>query len=196
MTRGSEFGVFANARGGALPASRRVRSRGPSSQRLEEVAKEWGAKGLAYLVYDGRRGPLADREVPLRGRARGVPRRARARPCSSRPDDAGDGRARARRAAPPPRTRARARVRRRMLVPLGDRLPAVRARRGHGQLDVPSTIPSRAPIAGHEERVDGDPGSALSQHYDLVWNGWELGSRLDPDPPARTSRRACSGRWG
>ena len=21
-----------------------------------------------------------------------------------------------------------------------------------------------------------DPGTALSQHYDLVWNGWELGS--------------------
>ena len=21
-----------------------------------------------------------------------------------------------------------------------------------------------------------DPGNALSQHYDLIWNGWELGS--------------------
>ena len=30
----------------------RRRSRAASSQRLEEVAKEWGAKGLAYLVYD------------------------------------------------------------------------------------------------------------------------------------------------
>ena len=36
--------------------------------------------------------------------------------------------------------------------------------------------PFTAPIAGHEERVAGDPGSALSQHYDLIWNGWELGS--------------------
>ena len=36
--------------------------------------------------------------------------------------------------------------------------------------------PFTAPIAGHEERVAGDPGTALSQHYDLIWNGWELGS--------------------
>ena len=30
-------------------------------QRLEEIAKEWGAKGLAYLVYDGDevRSPIA-----------------------------------------------------------------------------------------------------------------------------------------
>ncbi len=37
---------------GALPPSRRAPSRAPSSQRLEEFAKEWGAKGLAYLVFD------------------------------------------------------------------------------------------------------------------------------------------------
>jgi aspartyl-tRNA synthetase len=36
--------------------------------------------------------------------------------------------------------------------------------------------PFTAPIASHEERVAGDPGNALSQHYDLIWNGWELGS--------------------
>jgi aspartyl-tRNA synthetase len=61
-TRGSGFGVFANA-----PAVRYLRvpqafSRGELA-RLEEVAKEWGAKGLAYLVYDGEegepRGPIA-----------------------------------------------------------------------------------------------------------------------------------------
>jgi aspartyl-tRNA synthetase len=51
LTRGSEFGVFANA-----PAVRFLRvpqafSRGELAA-LEEVAKEWGAKGLAYLVYD------------------------------------------------------------------------------------------------------------------------------------------------
>ena len=28
----------------------------------------------------------------------------------------------------------------------------------------------------HEDRIESDPGSALSQHYDLIWNGWELGS--------------------
>jgi aspartyl-tRNA synthetase len=51
LTRGSEFGVFANA-----PAVRFLRVPQAFSRadlaRLEEVAKEWGAKGLAYLVFD------------------------------------------------------------------------------------------------------------------------------------------------
>ena len=51
LTRGSEFGVFANA-----PAVRFVRVPQELSRaeldRLEAFAKEWGAKGLAYLVYD------------------------------------------------------------------------------------------------------------------------------------------------
>ena len=28
----------------------------------------------------------------------------------------------------------------------------------------------------HEDLIETDPGAALSQHYDLIWNGWELGS--------------------
>jgi aspartyl-tRNA synthetase len=51
VTRGSEFGVFANA-----PAVRFLRVPQEFSradlERLEAFAKEWGAKGLAYLVYD------------------------------------------------------------------------------------------------------------------------------------------------
>ena len=51
LTRGSEFGVFANA-----PAVRFLRVPQELSRaeldRLEAFAKEWGAKGLAYLVYD------------------------------------------------------------------------------------------------------------------------------------------------
>ena len=35
--------------------------------------------------------------------------------------------------------------------------------------------PFTAPTPG-EEDFEGDPGSAKSQHYDLIWNGWELGS--------------------
>jgi aspartyl-tRNA synthetase len=31
-------------------------------------------------------------------------------------------------------------------------------------------------MPGEEESFEQDPGSALSQHYDLIWNGWELGS--------------------
>ena len=51
VTRGSEFGVFANA-----PAVRFLRVPQEFSradlERLEGIAKEWGAKGLAYLVFD------------------------------------------------------------------------------------------------------------------------------------------------
>src|SRR5436305_3764018 len=51
LTRGSEFGVFAKA-----PAVRYLRVPQALSRaeldRLEAFAKEWGAKGLAYLVYD------------------------------------------------------------------------------------------------------------------------------------------------
>jgi aspartyl-tRNA synthetase len=50
-TRGSTFGVFAGA-----PAVRYLTVPQAFSRaqldRLEEFAKEWGAKGLAYLVYD------------------------------------------------------------------------------------------------------------------------------------------------
>ena len=60
-TRGSEFGVFANA-----PCVRFIRVPQEYSradlERLEAFAKEWGAKGLAYLVFgeDGEvRSPIA-----------------------------------------------------------------------------------------------------------------------------------------
>jgi aspartyl-tRNA synthetase len=61
LTRGSEFGVFAKA-----PCVRFLRVPQELSraelERLEGVAKQWGAKGLAYLVYgeDGEvRSPIA-----------------------------------------------------------------------------------------------------------------------------------------
>jgi aspartyl-tRNA synthetase len=51
LTRGSAFGVFANA-----PTVRFLRVPQEFSRadldRLEGIAKEWGAKGLAYLVFD------------------------------------------------------------------------------------------------------------------------------------------------
>jgi aspartyl-tRNA synthetase len=61
LTRGSEFGVFANA--GAVRYVRVAKelSRGEISK-LEETAKGWGARGLAYLVFgaDGEaRSPIA-----------------------------------------------------------------------------------------------------------------------------------------
>src|SRR5205807_10323404 len=36
--------------------------------------------------------------------------------------------------------------------------------------------PFTSPVEGHEELIESDPGAALSQHYDLIWTGWELGS--------------------
>jgi aspartyl-tRNA synthetase len=35
--------------------------------------------------------------------------------------------------------------------------------------------PFTAPAPG-SEGFEQDPGGALGQHYDLIWNGWELGS--------------------
>ena len=49
VTRGSEFGVFANATAVRFLRVPQAFSRA-ELERLEEVAKEWGAKGLAYLV--------------------------------------------------------------------------------------------------------------------------------------------------
>jgi aspartyl-tRNA synthetase len=51
VTRGSQFGVFANAPCVRFLVAPQAFSRGELG-RLEELAKEWGAKGLAYLVVD------------------------------------------------------------------------------------------------------------------------------------------------
>ena len=51
LTRGSQFGVFANAPAVRFLTAPQAFSR-LELERLEEVAKEWGAKGLAYLVLD------------------------------------------------------------------------------------------------------------------------------------------------
>jgi aspartyl-tRNA synthetase len=50
-TRGSEFGVFAAAEAVRFLRVPRTFSRAELSQ-LEDFAKQWGAKGLAYLVHD------------------------------------------------------------------------------------------------------------------------------------------------
>jgi len=61
LTRGSEFGVFASAEAVRYLRVPQELSRGDLAK-LEEVAKQWGAKGLAYLVAgeDGEvRSPIA-----------------------------------------------------------------------------------------------------------------------------------------
>ena len=102
VTRGSEFKVFADA-----PAVRYLRVPQEYSradlEKLEEFAKEWGAKGLAYIVYgeDGEpRSPIAkflsEEELAAFRAEPGIDRALRRR-------RAGQGRPRPRRAAQPAR---------------------------------------------------------------------------------------------
>ena len=107
VTRASEFKVF-----GAAEAVRFLRVPQELSRReldeLEAFAKQWGAKGLAYLVYDEEgevRSPIAKflsetelEALPQRSGHDGALRRRHA----------GDDLARARRAAHPPRPGASA----------------------------------------------------------------------------------------
>ena len=172
VTRGSEFGVFATAETVRFLVAPRAFSR-TELQRLEEVAKEWGAKGLAYLVYDGDevRSPIA------KFLSEGELEAFQSEPGSTALFAAGD-------------EAMVARVLGGLRIHLDRELGlASDEDLFHWVIDFPLFErdeetgnwtflhhPFTAPIAGHEERVAGDPGSALSQHYDLIWNGWELGS--------------------
>ena len=172
VTRGSEFGVFGSADTVRYLVVPRVYSRS-ELERLEEVAKEWGAKGLAYLVYDGDevRSPIA------KFLSEGELETFRSEPGSTVLFAAGD-------------EAMVARVLGGLRIHLGRELElASEEELFHWVIDFPLFErdeetgnwtflhhPFTAPIAGHEDRVAADPGNALSQHYDLIWNGWELGS--------------------
>jgi aspartyl-tRNA synthetase len=174
VTRGSEFGVFANAPAVRFLVAPRAFSRA-ELERLETVAKEWGAKGLAYLVVDESgevRSPIAkflsERELQAFG----------AEPGSTVLFAAGDE----------PQV---ARVLGGLRTHLGRELELPdRTREAFlWILDFPLFEwdedeqrwtfvhhPFTGIVPGHEELMEKDPGAALSQAYDLVWNGWELGS--------------------
>jgi aspartyl-tRNA synthetase len=174
LTRGSEFGVFANAASVRYLVAPKAFSRAELA-RLEELAKEWGAKGLAYLVYDESgelRSPIAkflsEQELDA----------LRAEPGSTLLFGAGD-----------PGTVAR--VLGLLRLHLGKELGLVDESRDEflWVIDFPlfeldeetgertfSHHPFTGIAPGHEELVESDPEAALSQAYDLVWNGWELGS--------------------
>jgi aspartyl-tRNA synthetase len=174
VTRGSEFGVFAGAETVRFLVAPKAYSRA-ELQRLEDVAKEWGAKGLAYLVVDESgevRSPIAkflsERELE-----------AFKAPPGSTVLFVADAPAMVERVLGALRSQ------------FGEELGLIDPARNEFLwiLDFPLFQkdedtgqwtfvhhPFTGPIAGHEELIETDPGSALSQHYDLIWNGWELGS--------------------
>jgi len=174
VTRGSEFGVFANAPAVRFLVAPKAFSRAELA-RLEELVKEWGANGLAYIVVDESgevRSPitkfLSERELQA----------FRAEPGSTVLFGAGE-------------PGAVARILGLLRVHLGHELGLIDESRDEflWVLDFPlfeldeetggwtfSHHPFTGIAPGHEELLESDPGSALSQAYDLVWNGWELGS--------------------
>jgi aspartyl-tRNA synthetase len=174
VTRGSEFGVFAGAETVRYIVVPKSFSRG-ELQRLEEFAKEWGAKGLAYLVFDESgevRSPiskfLSERELE-----------AFQSPPGSTVLFVADN------------TPMVERVLGALRLHLGQQLELVDQSRDEllWVVDFPLFLededtgrwtfvhhPFTSPVEGHEDLIDTDPGAALSQHYDLVWNGWEQGS--------------------
>jgi len=174
VTRGSEFGVFAGADTVRYLVAPEGFSRG-ELQKLEDFAKEWGAKGLAYLVFDESgelRSPIAkflsEQEVEA----------FRAPPGSTVLFVADS-------------TPMVERVLGALRLHLGHQLGLIDESRDEllWVLDFPLFLadeetgrwtfvhhPFTSPVEGDEDLIENDPGAALSQHYDLIWNGWELGS--------------------
>jgi aspartyl-tRNA synthetase len=174
VTRGSDFKVFADA-----PTVRFVRVPRELSRadlaRLEEFAKGWGAKGLAYLVYDDEgevRSPIAKflSEAELE--------HFRSDPATTVLFAADE-------------TAVVTRVLGALRSHLATELDLIDKTRNEflWVIDFPlfewdedaerwtfSHHPFTGVAPGQEHLVESDPGAATSQAYDLVWNGWELGS--------------------
>jgi aspartyl-tRNA synthetase len=173
LTRGSEFGVFSKAPVVRYLVAPRAFSRAELG-RLEEIAKEWGAKGLAYLVNDGGelRSPIAkflsEQELAALTPEPGSTVLFVA--------DAEE---------------VVTRVLGGLRSHLGRELELADTERNEflWTIDFPLFEPDEhtggwtfvhhpftAAVDGDEERIESDPGSVVGQHYDLIWNGWELGS--------------------
>ncbi|MGD0273540.1 MAG: aspartate--tRNA ligase [Gaiellaceae bacterium] len=173
VTRGSEFGIFTKAPCVRFLRAPQAYSRGELA-RLEEFAKEWGAGGLAYIVYgeDGEpRSPivkfLSEPELAL----------FRSEPGTTVLFGAGE-------------PAAVARVLGQLRLELADELALIDedAWRFLWVTDFPLLKwdadeerwdavhhPFTRPASGHEALLEGDPGAARALAYDLVGNGVELG---------------------
>ncbi len=182
-TRGSEFGVFAGAEAVRFLRVPQELSRGDLAK-LEEVAKEWGAKGLAYLVYDEEgevRSPIAkflseDEHALFRGDpASTVLFAADTWETTSRVLGA---------LRPHLGFRARPRRRRDVHVPLGDRLPDVRARRGGRPLEC-SAPPVHAADQGVGGRLPRGPQAGTGAHVRPDRERQRARGRQLSDPRAR-----------
>jgi aspartyl-tRNA synthetase len=174
LTRDSEFGVFKNAPTVRYIVAPKAFSRAELG-RLEDLAKEWGAKGLAYIVTDESgevRSPIAkflsEQELAA----------FKADPGSTILFGAGDG-------------ASVARVLGLLRLHLGRELDLIDTTKDdfHWILDFPLFEqdaetgqwtflhhPFTAPMPGQETWDESNPEGIRGQHYDLIWNGWELGS--------------------
>ena len=166
--------VFAGAPCRALPAraagvlTRRARAAGGAG---EGVGRE---RARLPRLGDERRGALADRKVPLRGRARRFPIRA------------GHDAALRVRTTPAVVARVLGSLRLHLGRELGlvdedalrlgldHRLPDVRVV-GGGRALAGAHHPFTRPAPGWEDRFDEEPAAARAHQYDLVGNGNELG---------------------
>ena len=174
QTRGSEFKVFADAPSVRFLVAPKAFSRA-ELDRLEELAKEWGAKGLAYLVVDESgevRSPIAKFLSEAEIESFSAPSGSTVLFGAGEPG-------------------AVARVLGFLRLHLGRELGLIDETRDEflWVVDFPlfewdedndrwtfSHHPFTGIAEGHEETIETDPGSVLSMAYDLVWNGWELGS--------------------
>jgi aspartyl-tRNA synthetase len=173
LTRESEFGVFSGAACVRFIVAPKAFSRAELG-RLEDVAKEWGAKGLAYIVVDESgevRSPIAKflSEAELAA--------FEASPGSTVLFGAGDA-------------DVVARVLGGLRLHLGRELDLMEsgAELFHWVTDFPLFEREddgrwtfmhhafTAPVAGQEGWDESNPDGVQGQHYDLIWNGWELGS--------------------
>jgi aspartyl-tRNA synthetase len=175
VTRGSEFKVFGEAANVQYLTVPQELSRAELAS-LEELAKEWGGKGLAYLVFDEEgevRSPIAKFLSAEELEA-------------VRPETPG---ATVLFGADEPAVVAR--VISAIRNHLGRQLGLIDASRDEflwvtdfplfewdedGKRWTFSHHPFTGVRPGDEHLIESDPGAAISQAYDLVWNGWELGS--------------------